>query len=824
MGSDGSGQLDELLGKSRPSASLDEQIALSSLEAALFDRPEKPLTLARYVLSERLGEGASGLVYRAYDPELDRRVAIKLLQAISDRDGAGADRLLSEAQALARLSHPNVVAVHDVGSYSELDLGDPGRLGRSTGQSVQEIPERGVFIVMEFVAGETLADWLGRNRARTHWRSLVDLLVAAGRGLSAAHEAGLIHRDFKPANVLVGDDGRPRVLDFGLALASGPGDHADSAPAENGAKTIAGTLAYMAPEQHRGEPADCRSDQYAYAVTIYYALVGRLPFTSGARALEAEKEKGPAQALDEPEARRLPRHLRVALQRALDPEPSRRFESMDSLLAALEHDPRRRRRRVIGAGLVTASLIAGAMLAPALRSGSEPCGDVTAPMDEVWNDEARAATRRAFSETGLPFAVAEWRRVGAALDDYAARWSSSRVDACEATLLRKEQSTELLDRRVACLDRTRRSFDGVVRQLAHVDADSVEQGAVLVASLPPIDGCDDIDALVRGIDPPPTDEARAQVDALYARLTAARGLFAAGNIAEAQAMASEVVERAAETRYDPLVADAELALARFQGDSGKLEAAEQHLRNAILAAERSRDDRTAAEGWIELVWLVGVEQSDTDAGESWVPFAEAAIARLGPDRRLEARLAHNLGGLRYAQHRHQEALSRYQVALDMQRELYGPDHPVVAQTLNHMGNVLIMLGEDDRAFELCGQAGMLRRRALGERHPLVAATLSNQAVIRKRQGRLREANTLIDEALTMVRGTDSTWELVAVSTKADLLYDAGKHEEARDAARRVAELGLAIHGADHWTYRNASDRVLELDAALADPDAEDSRR
>ena len=198
------------------SAGSDETISSTAGASRVERRDQEPrrgALVGRYLVLSRLGAGAMGVVLVAYDPELDRKVALKLLQTRSDdAHGRGRKRLMREAQAMAKLTHPNVVTVHDVSEYDEVDLG----LDSSVTARALEIPLRGAFIVMELVEGGDLRRWL--NRRHRPWRAVLDVMLAAGRGLAAAHEVGIVHRDFKPGNVLIGDDGRVRVMDFGLQM------------------------------------------------------------------------------------------------------------------------------------------------------------------------------------------------------------------------------------------------------------------------------------------------------------------------------------------------------------------------------------------------------------------------------------------------------------------------------------------------------------------------------------------------------------------------------------------------------------------------------
>jgi tRNA A-37 threonylcarbamoyl transferase component Bud32 len=312
------------------------------------------LRVGRYVVRTVLGAGAMGIVYAGHDPELDRPVALKvLLGGEGDEADAAATRLQREAQAMARLSHPNVVTVYDVGAAA----------GR-------------VFIAMELVEGRTLGAWL---REKEHaWREILDVFVAAGHGLAAAHASNVVHRDFKPDNVLVGRDGRVRVTDFGLARS-----RAQRRPAR-GAKTaatildveltrsgvFAGTPAYMAPEQFDVGSVDARSDQFAFAASLFEALYGVRPFDGATFAELADNVRTGRVRKDLPD-RRIPARLRSAILRGLEPDPARRWPAMRDLLAELERArasgrPRTWRRfaSVLALALAAALLVVGWAMRP----------------------------------------------------------------------------------------------------------------------------------------------------------------------------------------------------------------------------------------------------------------------------------------------------------------------------------------------------------------------------------------------------------------------------------------------------------------------------
>ena len=320
--------------------------------------------VGRYLLLERLGQGGMGVVYAAFDPDLDRKVALKLLQpdgqSISETSRA---RLLREAQAMARVSHPNVIPVFDVGVFGDQ-----------------------VFLAMELADGGTLSGWLEEERS---WREVLEYFLAAGRGLQAAHEAGLVHRDFKPANVLVSRAGRVYVTDFGLALQVGAPEQAEDTLSEEARQllpperrmleatltqtgVVLGTPNYMSPEQYQGREVDARSDQFSFCAALYWGLYRKRAFeTSRMRAFATsrsqpelsdrtepmEPEALPTDLIQEPpKDKKVPTWVRQALMRGLALDPAARYPSMKELLAALSQEQRRvkRQRWVVAACTATA--------------------------------------------------------------------------------------------------------------------------------------------------------------------------------------------------------------------------------------------------------------------------------------------------------------------------------------------------------------------------------------------------------------------------------------------------------------------------------------
>jgi serine/threonine protein kinase/formylglycine-generating enzyme required for sulfatase activity len=358
--------------------------------------------IGRYVIIERVGNGAMGVVYGAYDPELDRKIALKLLRPGHGVKETARARLLREAKAIARLSHPNVVAVHDVGVFEDQ-----------------------VFLAMEFVPGGTIKSWL--EEAPRTWRQILDVFIAAGRGLIAAHAAGLVHRDFKPDNVLLDKDGRPRVVDFGIARQAGAGTGRDAddevSPLRRGDAGVAeaaaaalressgnvaplltltktgamvGTPAYMAPEQFMGERGDERSDQFSFCVALYEALYGQRPFEGG-DVLSLSLNVTQEQFRPLPKDRGVPVWIKRAILRGMKADPGARWGSMIEVIAALANDPviKLRKRLVVGGvtGLIATSLIIAWQVASQRRANAER--EIARNLDEANRSRNTAAKKGA---------------------------------------------------------------------------------------------------------------------------------------------------------------------------------------------------------------------------------------------------------------------------------------------------------------------------------------------------------------------------------------------------------------------------------------------
>jgi hypothetical protein len=427
--------------------------------------------VGRYTLLKVLGAGGSGRVYAAYDPELDRKVALKIL-----RDPLGDEseraRLLREAQAGARFSDRNVIHVYDVGVHQGL-----------------------VYVAMEYVEGSTLARFFLRERG---FDPLLDVFLKAGAGLAAAHRSGLIHRDFKPENVLVGDDGRVCVVDFGLARSTEPAVASESILAARDAEpdaqqlvdapltetgVILGTPAYMSPEQHRGDAADARSDQFSFAVSLWEYVYRQHPF--GDQSGEARRQAilhGELQPI--PTDRAAPKWLANILEQALSGDPGDRFESMDALLGEIEarrRRPERSRGKLVGAAIVLLG-VAGLGVVLARPRDRAACRDVDERLEGVWDDSRRADLADAFSTSGHG-----WDDVDVAASHWVDRWTVVYTEHCQQMTTQPDRPEHL--ERLACLGRQLQSFDEAMRGLERGSAQGPETGVLRVESLGAPDDC-----------------------------------------------------------------------------------------------------------------------------------------------------------------------------------------------------------------------------------------------------------------------------------------------------------------------------------------------
>ena len=626
--------------------------------------------VGRYVIVKKIGRGGMGTVYLAFDGELERRVAIKIIRRGRSFEAATLEmrtRLLREAQAMAKVTHPNVVTVFDVGTRDDE-----------------------VFIAMEYVAGTTLREW--RGKGETSAAEIVQAYVQAGHGLEAAHGAGILHRDFKADNVLVDGGGRVRVVDFGLARLADRSNAATEDEVEipglrrgrpnallspltaDGA--LLGTPAYMAPELLRGEPADARTDQFAFAVALWEALYEELPFAgSDISELRAAVLRGePSEPRDR---RRVPRAVHRVLERGIALRPDDRYASMGDLLAALGAAMKRRRRWLAwsAAGVGTLALVATGVRFHSPHGTA--CGDAASEISTAWGAPQRAAVREAFGQRGGARGPELAARVDRLLTAYADRWTTMRTESCEATRVRGVQSDEALDLRTACLDQRRAELGAMTGLLAKADAKLVAVAPDAVRSLSSVAVCADVAALRAPFAMPHDPAARAVVRDLRARAANARALLRARRIDEGLAAIGPILEGAEASHNRQLQGVARLLLGFNQSQRGKLEEARRTLMAASADSLATGDDSAAASALVALVGISGRELERFDEAEAFAVEAGALIDRMGaraiPGRWILTRARSHVSAAR-RDHKEQFALVQEAVSeLDDDRDVTPQD-------------------------------------------------------------------------------------------------------------------------------------------------------
>jgi eukaryotic-like serine/threonine-protein kinase len=736
----------------------DAQITVAGSDAsagahAAPDELTPGTTVGRYMILSRLGSGAMGVVYAAYDPELDRKVALKLLHP---RGGSSLDsrvRLMREAKALARLSHPNVVAVHDVGTFAER-----------------------VFLAMEFVDGKTLSAWLKDQVSPRPWPEVLALLRDAGAGLAAAHAAGLIHRDFKPDNVLIARDGRVRVLDFGLARSAGEAapEDPESDPAaaavlasvsserrersqiEDALLTrtgaLVGTPAYMSPEQHLGRYADPRSDQFSFCVALYQALYGVRPFV-GERMSSLAFQVLQGKIGGVPAGSTVPTWLRRIVVRGLSVDPELRYPGMPDLLADLDRESgggKRRRTGLLVGGGALLGLAALLGLRAAAPAPEQPCRGAADRLAGVWDAPRAAELEQVFRGSSLPYAAATWTSLRPGLDAYASAWTAAHTDACEATRVRGEQSEHLLDLRMHCLDRRRVELGALTDVLLRGEPGAIEKASEGLARLGEVATCDDtatLDAVVE----PPTGKLKVEVDRVAADIARASALELAGRWPDAERLTAAAIADPAVQAYPPLAAEALRVHARLQQLLGAPADAATSLLTAVDAAVRGRDDRSAAEAWTDLVFVTGFHLNQAEAAAAYTRAAAAAVVRAGADPLLRARLDADISSVQVRLGDAEQGLAAGQRALEYFDANLEADPARLHRLLGNLALIHKHRKEFDAARAELQRALELVRRESGKDHPSAATLLTTLGALALDEGRLDEAREHADEAAAIRR-------------------------------------------------------------------------
>ena len=790
---------------------------------------EEGATIGRYVITGTAGEGGMGVVYRVYDPRLRREVALKRLRP---RNASGAEldatskaRLLAEARAMASLSHPNVLPVYDV-----------------------EVIEGDLCVTMEYVEGVTLRQW--RRHNNPSWFHVVDELVAAGEGLAAAHRAGLVHRDFKPTNAMIGADGRVRVMDFGLATRRGDSESAsvpalpsvttatvddpDDSEPKTEAGVVMGTPAYMAPEQHDGLPADSRSDQYAFCVSAFELLYGRRPFgAKGAKALA--KAKRHLRVRKTPARSGVPRSIHRILMRGMAVEPSMRWPSMDALLASLRRAKTWRRRRplVVGGGLV-ASAAGLYLLSPdaACRGDGE--------IEAVWSPARAENVKAAMEATGIPGAREQWPAVKARVDEYADEWRKQYRLHCEAARSTELDSSERGGRE-RCLQDRLQSLDVMLEVLEDSDSETVQRLHATVSGLPAIEVCGPDSRGFAPLMPAPGDAA-AEVDAIERGTLRAEALAHAGRTREAMRLQNQLLGRARKVGYQPALARVLSGLASSHASVGEFELATSLGREAFLLSLATGDDIVAIETALALAHAVSDGLHEPAQGLHWVDEAEALVERANLPDRWRGRVAYARGSVLHSQGRLEsardslidaiallgdtestrdalyrasshnnlglvyrelgqtrEALVQFELCIAIQQGVYGDGHPPEGAAIINAALAKAELGDPAAALAQLEATHKDYARSYGEHSWPAIMAKGNIAWLLSRQGEVEEADAWferMERSLNEVGRTSGLEYARLQANRARIAADQGRSAEARRRWARVMDTldGLEAHG------------------------------
>jgi tetratricopeptide (TPR) repeat protein len=707
--------------------------------------------VGRYTLLELAGRGGMGEVYAAFDPEMDRRVALKILAERRHHESRAKARLLREARALAKLSHPNVVAVHELGTFGDR-----------------------VFVAMEFVDGPTLKAWLDDRP-----RSIPEILAAftqAARGLAAAHAVGLVHRDFKPDNVMIARDGAARVLDFGLVRRVGDepratwadGDIPTDAPVEGETASdvtavlqltksgaILGTPRYMAPEQLRAAALDARTDQFSFCVTLYEALYGEPPFGNG-RLSQVIPEVLAGRVRPAPAKSAVPAWLRRVIVRGLSVDPDARWPSMQALVAALNREPTRRWRRLALAGAVGMVALSVVTLARGSRGDAAVCRGGPPRIAGAWEPPARAgvararhdAARSAILSSGATAAPDIWDRLEVLLDRYAVRWLEMYDDACRATHFRHEQTAAVLDLRMACLDERRTALGALTSLLGHADRDVTVNAINAANALPLLDSCGDITALQTAVAPPADEPTRRKANDLRKRAADAKALFDTGKKREAVVQMKGLIVEAELLGYKPLLGELLTSRAAFRGGAGFLPEGVTEAEEAVWTDLAAARDDLAAEAAINLVGMEGVYRARPAASARWSKLAQALLERAGGSHDLLwAWLLQNEAVIDMRSTPNEGVLERLRRSIALKEKVLGPQHPDVAHGLNSIAEALHRMGKNSDALSFNAQALRLFTKAYGPRSTEACAAGANRGEYLVALGRSDEALPILTEAV-----------------------------------------------------------------------------
>lgn len=807
-----------------PPADLEGRLIANSVLSRMFD-DDRPTRIGSYIIIRRIGGGAMGDVFLAHHETLDRKAAIKLVRPAAEDSTIERQRLLREAQVLAQIKHPNVVEVYDAGTH-----------------------DNRVYLAMQYVAGSTLGAWQQTNP----WQAVLTAYLKAGRGLQAVHSVdldgadrkrdptngttttprGLCHRDFKPDNVLIDQQGEVRVADFGLAIPTqrrepGPGGVIRSLDLRLTADaSVVGTPLYIAPEQLTGSPGDARSDQYSYCVALYEALYHQHPYYAprpATRASEIPTDSGgpghtaPHFALFEailgaplrpaPRTSKVPRRLYTILARGLDREPNNRYPSMAALLAALEHDPKRRPLQILGVGLAIGVIFGISMYANKLPA---MCSNIEQETTGLWDDARQAQVHSAFLATGADHAHDIFTSLDKHIDDHLKRWSVARHTACDATYKFGTQTHEAHERSMICLDQQLALADRALSELSMIDASTILGIDDRISRLPPPEDCDArrISALNCRVATLGDDFAARVREQIQAAQTAE----IAGRLKDAEPLAAIAASAARAHGHPALVVDAHFTLGRILTALGRTQAAQDALRTARHAAEAASCDLETVDLDAYTGKLAAFNPNiAVERGRDAIDTGLAKLERLDlNDPRRRAQLLNDRGLLfEYRDNNYVAAEHDYRSALQLRTHSDLDEVTDQARTLQNLGNTLEKQARHADAITALTDSIDLYENTYGKDHLDTWKPLFNLGSAALNAGDLALSKSALNRALPLALaafGNDSpdVREIYSALTKLAYAQDDGP------AAEKHARAGL-----HHCPRGTADAKCLELSLHLA---------
>ncbi len=716
----------------------------------------------RYIVIDELGAGGMGVVLAAYDHVLDRKVALKLVTPRPDAPDA-TDRhqalLLAEAQAMAKLSHPAIVAIHDVGEHR----------GR-------------VFIAMEFVDGRTLRRYMAEQP--TSVTTKLAMLREIGAGLAAAHRAGIVHRDFKPDNVLVDGHGHAKIADFGIAkhvagLLSPSIDDAASA----------GTPGYMAPEQATGQPTDARTDQYAFCITAMEILTG-------------------SRGGGEPTVRSIPGRIARALRRGASADPAARWPTMDALLAAIA--PRTRRSLVIVGGLAIVGTIAVLVATRPAAAPELDCATLAERATATWSTTQSNALRANGAEATRVAAI------DGQFSTWQAAWTTTAVTSCKATRA-GTQAAALHAIRQRCLDLELARVEGVARDLVGKDPERSALAATIVPELLAHPGCDRDDELLGWAPSLPAPDQQSELIATQAEVIRAAAISEAGDFARATTLFAPLLARVEKLGFAPAIAEAHLLAGTNAMRAGDGPTAATSLFRAIVTGEASRSGRIVTNAWLRLVYVEGYLLDNVREALAFGEIARSLLHRDPSNADVDAEIVldGSLGSLLADHGRAREAVPMLERQVAHYESRESPENLVSG--LQALAGAHVALEAPETARPLVERALAIATRAYGPDHPNVVIVASQLIEVLVRGRHPREAIAVADPLL-------SNHDLPA-GLRAVMLRDRGyahvlldNRIEARRDLEAAIQLLVEATSADDGELQRARYYLAELERTTGHDD------